>query len=134
MVFLSAGSLVLIAIATVDPHRPHPSSYSTNKDYHYPYFETEAFLRMQLEHAYGQILFALTNHVQTHLTGYPHVDLRSMLGKTTDEAMRRALDFTGMEGDGCGSFLTKGVEVVVGIPPEVRVTISLCFCSCRLVT
>jgi len=124
IVFMSAGALVLIAIATIDPNptlyqHQHQHQHQHHEDYRC--FETEAYLRMQLEHTYGQVLFALTNHVQTQLAMNPNIDLRSVLGRTTDVVMRKALDWVGPEGEGAGSFMTAGIEVLVGVPLQVGV-------------
>ena len=56
---MSTGALVLIAIATIHTNSTH---HHRQEDYYC--FEMEAYLRVQLEHMYGQVLFTLTNHVQ----------------------------------------------------------------------
>lgn len=124
LVFMSAGALILVAIATTNPN--HDGGINADNDDNdvndddYYYLETEAYLRMQLEYTYGQVLFALTNHVQTLLAINPSIDLRSMLGHTTDVTIRKALDWVGPCGVGCAPFLMSGIEVILGIPSEVR--------------
>jgi len=112
IVFMSAGALILFAIASVGPKG---------------YFETEAYLRMYLEYTYAQIIFVLTDHIQSMLEMNPNLDLRSMLG-TTDVTMRNILDQIGPLGD-CASFFTTGVEVIGPIACEVRDTTSNILCS-----
>lgn len=103
MVFLSVGALTLIAV----------SELGQDGD-----CETEAYLRLQLEYVYGQIIFTLTEQVQSIFKTSPNFDLRNMLG-ATDSVMLGILDQAGPLGNG-GPFLTAGVETVCPIPPTVR--------------
>mmetsp|Transcript_33443 Transcript_33443/g.49089 ORF Transcript_33443/g.49089 Transcript_33443/m.49089 type:complete len:515 (+) Transcript_33443:1051-2595(+) len=111
MVFLSIGALTLVAI-----------SYLQKKEeecYNYDEYETEAYLKLQLEYIYGQIIFTLTDQVQSIFERSPNFDLRSMLG-ATDAVMRGLLDHAGPCGNGGGSFLTAGVEMVSPLPVAIR--------------
>ena len=104
MVFLTVGSLTLLAIAEggIDDGE----------------CETEAYLRMQLEYVYGQIIFTLTDTIQSVFARRHNFDLRSMLG-ATEAVMRGILDQASPMGNG-GSFLCAGVETVWPIPHEIR--------------
>ncbi|KAL7539738.1 hypothetical protein ACHAXR_009550 [Thalassiosira sp. AJA248-18] len=92
----------------------------------------EAWLRLQLEYAYSQIIFTLTDQVQSIFKRSPGYDLRSMMGSNVNDSIRNLLDRfdpvdvdDGMDdsngyGTGCGLFLTAGVECIHPIPPEIR--------------
>lgn len=119
IVFLHAGALTLVAI-------------SDREDGNH----NEAWLRLQLEHVYMQVLFTLTDQVQGIFGRSPGYDLRSILGTTEAGAIRNLLDrFDPADplgdaeegksahddaGTGAGSFLTTGVECVRPVPPEIR--------------
>jgi len=104
MVFLTVGHLTLLAIAEGGTGSGE--------------CETEAYLRMQLEYVYGQIIFTLTDTVQNVFTRRHNYDLRSMLG-ATETVMRGVLDQASPLGNG-GAFLCAGVESVWPIPHEIR--------------
>jgi hypothetical protein len=93
IVFLTAGALTFIAIATLGPEND---------------CETEAYLRLQLEYIYAQVIFTLTEQVHEVFKQSPGFDLRNMLG-ATDSVMRGILDKAGALGNG-GYFLTAGGE------------------------
>ena len=104
MVFLTVGHLTLLAIAEGGTGSGE--------------CETEAYLRLQLEYLYGQIIFTLTDTIQNVFTRRHNYDLRSMLG-ATEAVMRGILDQASPLGNG-GSFLCAGVESVWPIPHEIR--------------
>mmetsp|Transcript_49136 Transcript_49136/g.59278 ORF Transcript_49136/g.59278 Transcript_49136/m.59278 type:complete len:602 (-) Transcript_49136:248-2053(-) len=81
--------------------------------------ETEAFLHMQLEYVYAQILFTLTDQVQNILETNPNFDLRDLLG-ATDTVMEGILD----EISSIPTFITSGVETTCPIPIEIRENVS----------
>lgn len=105
----------------------------------------EAWLRLQLEYVYAQVIFTITAQVQSILTNSPSYDLRSMMGPNVNNSIRNLLDefnpvvdnlYDGNESEeqsslrrnrnniigssGCKSFLTAGVECIHPIPPEIR--------------
>eukprot|EP00571_Detonula_confervacea_P008040 CAMPEP_0172316914 /NCGR_PEP_ID=MMETSP1058-20130122/29952_1 /TAXON_ID=83371 /ORGANISM="Detonula confervacea, Strain CCMP 353" /LENGTH=641 /DNA_ID=CAMNT_0013031353 /DNA_START=86 /DNA_END=2008 /DNA_ORIENTATION=+ len=108
----------------------------------------EAWLRLQLEYVYSQVIFTLTSQVQSIFKNTPSYDLRSMMGPNVNDSIRNLLDrfdpvdldegIVGLSrqdsnesisksshrnrnhGTGCGSFLTAGVECIHPIPPEIR--------------
>lgn len=114
----------------------------------------EAWLHLQLEYVYSQVIFTLTAQVQSIFLKNPSYDLRSMMGSNVNSSIRNLLDrFDPVDLDdefvgggvsrpqdltasnnnnnhlhnnmsGCGSFLTSGVECVHPIPPEIRDTAS----------
>ena len=104
MVFHTVGHLTLLAIAEGGTGSGE--------------CETEAYLRMQLEYVYGQIIFTLTDTIQNVFTQRHNYDLRSMLG-ATETVMRGILDQASPLGNG-GAFLCAGVESVWPIPHEIR--------------
>jgi hypothetical protein len=104
MVFLTVGHLTLLAIAEGGTGSGE--------------CETEAYLRMQLEYLYGQIIFTLTDTIQSVFSRRHNYDLRSMLG-ATETVMRGILDQACPLGNG-GSFLCAGVESAWPIPHEIR--------------
>jgi len=95
----------------------------------------EAWLRLQLEYVYSQVLFTLTDQVQSIFERNPSYDLRTMMGPNEANSIRNLLDrFDPVDldsgesktaddpsyGSGCGLFLTAGVECIHPIPPEIR--------------
>ena len=104
MVFHTVGHLTLLAIAEGGTGSGE--------------CETEAYLRMQLEYVYGQIIFTLTDTIQNVFTQRHNYDLRSMLG-ATETVMRGVLDQASPLGNG-GAFLCAGVESVWPISHEIR--------------
>eukprot|EP00978_Attheya_sp_CCMP212_P011310 scaffold27876_cov51-Attheya_sp.AAC.3 len=107
IVFLTAGALTFIAIATLGPESD---------------CETEAYLRLQLEYIYAQVIFTLTEQVHEVFKQSPGFDLRNMLGGT-DSVMRGILDKAGALGNG-GFFLTAGVETVCPLSADIREDLS----------
>ena len=104
MVFLTIGSLTLVAI----------SDEITEGEC----CDTEAYLRLQLEYVYGQIIFTLTDTIQSVFHRKHNFDMREMLG-ATDVVIRGLLDRAGPSGHG-GSFLCAGVETVWPLPFDLR--------------
>eukprot|EP00578_Thalassiosira_sp_NH16_P011987 CAMPEP_0181111190 /NCGR_PEP_ID=MMETSP1071-20121207/19139_1 /TAXON_ID=35127 /ORGANISM="Thalassiosira sp., Strain NH16" /LENGTH=682 /DNA_ID=CAMNT_0023195059 /DNA_START=11 /DNA_END=2057 /DNA_ORIENTATION=- len=52
----------------------------------------EAWLRLQLEYVYSQIIFTLTSQVQEIFKKTPGYDLRSMMGQNVNSSIRNLLD------------------------------------------
>ncbi len=101
--FLSIGSLTLVAISTGQ-------------------YETEAYLRLQLEYVYAQIILTLTDHVQKVFQKNPNMDIRNMLG-STHHIMDGILNAAGPLGNS-GPFLVAGVEMVCPVPYLLREEVS----------
>ena len=89
------------------------------------------FLHLHLEYVYAQVIFTLTNQVNTIFRRSPSYDLRTMMGPNVNASLRNLLDRfdpveidteNGVVGDssGYGSFLTASVECISPIPPELR--------------
>mmetsp|Transcript_25412 Transcript_25412/g.53539 ORF Transcript_25412/g.53539 Transcript_25412/m.53539 type:complete len:698 (-) Transcript_25412:88-2181(-) len=116
IVFLSTESLTFVAISD-------RSSSSGNEDNN-EYIDSEAWLRLQLEYVYSQVIFTLTDQVQSIFQRSPNYDLRTMMGPNVNASIRNLLDrFDPVDsghGSGCATFLTAGVDCVFPIPPEVR--------------
>lgn len=87
-------------------------------------YHNEAWLRLQLEYVYSQVIFTLTSQVQSIFEQCPGYDLRSMMGRNVNDSIRNLLDRFDPSVDdcgiGCGSFLTAGIECVHPIPIEIR--------------
>ena len=107
LVFMTVHSITLMAVA--------------KRGRRYGECSTEAYLRLQLEHVYGQILLTLTEQVQTMFLQNPNFDLGESLGASTS-LITPILDEAGESS--CGSFLAAGVESVFHIAPEVRENMS----------
>jgi len=119
LVFKNTEALTLVAI-------------SDRKDGNH----NEAWLRLQLEYVYSQVIFTLTAQVQSIFELNPSYDLRTMMGSNVNSSIRNLLDrfdpVVDLENDsnnnstitGCGAFLTSGIECVSPIPPEIRDTAS----------
>ena len=101
--FVTIGSLTLVAISTGQ-------------------YETEAYLRLQLEYVYGQIILTLTDHVQKVFQKNPNMDIRNMLG-STHHIMDGLLNAAGPLGNS-GPFLVAGVEMVCPVPYLLRAEVS----------
>ena len=91
----------------------------------------EAWLRLQLEYVYSQVIFTLTDQVHSIFKKNPGYDLRSMMGENVNGSIRNLLDrfdpvlYEDEDSNtshvtGCGSFLTAGVECIRPLPPEIR--------------
>ncbi|KAL7506074.1 hypothetical protein ACHAXN_003422 [Cyclotella atomus] len=107
------------------------------------------FMHLHLEYAYAQVIFTLTNQVNTIFRRSPNYDLRTMMGPNVNASIRNLLDrFDPVEieldnldgghettydhGSGYGSFLTAAVECISPIPPELRDEASkLLIAACR---
>ena len=102
LVFMSVGSLTLVAI----DGKPGSSS-------------TEAFLKLQLEYLYCQIMFTVTARVQEYFTYDPSFDLRSLLGNT-DTIVNAILDESMWDGNNPGQYFVGGVDSVFPMSPAIR--------------
>jgi len=98
IVFLSTGSLTLLAISK-------EGSYIT-----------EAYMRIQLEYVYSQIIFALTIQIQDIFEKDPGFDLRSKLGSTDEIIINRILDEAN---NNVGCFLLSSIEIIP-LPYKIR--------------
>ena len=103
MVFMSVGAITLVAIARAEENGV---------------IETEAFLRLQLEYVFAQLIFTLTEQVQSVFQHNPGFDLRSML-TSSDNLIHGILDDCGPYGS-AGPFLVSGVQTVFPITNSVR--------------
>lgn len=90
-------------------------------------YHNEAWLRLQLEYVYSQVIFTLTSQVQSIFERCPGYDLRSMMGSNVNDSIRNLLDRfdpsiddSDCDNSGTGSFLTAGIECVHPIPIEIR--------------
>ncbi|KAL7466307.1 hypothetical protein ACHAXS_006615 [Conticribra weissflogii] len=114
--FLSTEALTFVAISD-------HTSYSGNEENN-EYMDSEAWLRLQLEYVYSQVIFTLTDQVQRIFERSPNYDLRTMMGPNVNASIRNLLDrFDPVDsghGSGCATFLTAGVDCIFPIPPEVR--------------
>jgi hypothetical protein len=103
IVFMSVGSITLVSISKT-------SSQGI--------VETEAFGRLQLEYLYAQLIFNLTDQVQTVFRHNPGYDLRSMM-TSGDNLLHGLLDESGPDGN-AGPFLVGGVQSVFPISHKLR--------------
>jgi hypothetical protein len=53
---------------------------------------SEAWLRLQLEYVYSQVIFTITDQAQSILINSPSYDLRSMMGPNVNNSIRNLLD------------------------------------------
>eukprot|EP00804_Cyclotella_cryptica_P030770 CCRYP_009172-RA/>CCRYP_009172-RA protein AED:0.31 eAED:0.43 QI:0/0/0/1/0.5/0.33/3/0/715 len=136
IVFMNTEALTLVAIT----NRYNHDGNAVEGKHSDKYTETEAWLRLQLEYVYAQVIFTLTNQVNAIFQRSPSYDLRSMMGPNVNASLRNLLDrFDPVEtdntgdvdtgsagnsfhghGSGCGSFLTAAVECISPIPPDIR--------------
>jgi hypothetical protein len=103
IVFMTVGSITLVAISRLDENE---------------ITETEAYLRLQLEYVFAQLIFTLTEQVQSVFQHNPSFDLRSML-TSSDSLMHGILNECGPNGK-AGPFLVSGVQPVFPLSPSVR--------------
>lgn len=103
VVFMTVGSITLVSI----------SSGSTQD-----VIETEAFCRLQLEYVFAQLIFTLTEQVQTIFEHNPGFDLRSMMS-SSDNLLRGILDGSSPDRNP-GLFLVAGVQSVYPISNRIR--------------
>lgn len=89
--------------------------------------EDTEFLHLHLEYVYAQVIFTLTNQVNSIFGRSPNYDLRTMMGPNVNASLRNLLDrFDPLEvdvypnGSGYGSLLTASIECISPIPPELR--------------
>jgi len=104
LVFMTVHSITLLAVARRGQHGE---------------CETEAYLRLQLEHVYGQMLLTLTEQVQAMFLQNPNFDLRESLG-ASESLITGILEEAGPCANNGGSFLAGGVESLFPIAPQVR--------------
>jgi len=103
IVFMTVGSITLVSISKATPEG---------------ILETEAFSRLQLEYLYAQLIFNLTDRVQTIFRNNPGYDLRSMMN-SGDNVLHGLLEETGPDGN-AGPFLVGGVQSVFPISHKLR--------------
>lgn len=103
MVFMTVGSITLLSIST-----------KSNMGV----IETEAFFRLQLEYVFAQLIFTLTEQVQTVFLHNPAFDLRSVMS-SSDNLLRGILDESGPDRNS-GLFLVAGVQSVYPISNRIR--------------
>ena len=99
--------------------------------------QSEAWLRLQLEYAYAQVIFTLTDQIQSIFEQSPGYDLRTMMDPNVDASLRNLLDqFDPSDADevdpyenavsassycqAVSTFLTAGVECVFPLSPVLR--------------
>jgi hypothetical protein len=80
--------------------------------------DSQAFLKLQLEYMFGQIIFAVTEAVQAHFEINPSFDLRSMLGNT--HTIINGILNESDPGGSPGPFLIGGIQSAFPISPAVR--------------
>uniref|UniRef100_A0A7S2Q3X1 Vacuolar fusion protein MON1 homolog n=1 Tax=Skeletonema marinoi TaxID=267567 RepID=A0A7S2Q3X1_9STRA len=108
--------------------------------------QNEGWLRLQLEYTYAQVIFTLTDQIQSIFEQSPSYDLRTMMGPNVDASLRNLLDqFDPPDSDegtdisassynsqGASTFLTAGIECVFPLNPELRESTSrLLIDTCR---
>ncbi len=111
--------------------------------------QSEGWLRLQLEYAYAQVIFTLTDQTQSIFEQSPSFDLRTMMGPNVDISLTNLLDqFDPPDPDemkqyetdisapsysqGVATFLTAGVECVFPLNPKLRDSTSrLLINTCR---
>jgi hypothetical protein len=104
VVFLNAGAITLVAICRA----------GVNGKY-----ATEAYMRLQLEYTYSQILFTLTDQIQSLLQQNASLDLRSLLGSASESATKSLLESAGPLGHPA-PFLLGSVSSMFPVPPLCR--------------
>ena len=93
--------------------------------------QSEGWLRLQLEYTYAQVIFTLTDQIQSIFEQSPSYDLRTMMGPNVDASLRNLLDqfdpsvcetniSAPSYSQGVSTFLTAGIECVFPLPPELR--------------
>lgn len=108
--------------------------------------QSEGWLRLQLEYAYAQVIFTLTDQIQSIFEQSPSFDLRTMMDPNVDASLTNLLDqFDPPDTEemrqygpdvpysqGAATFLTAGVECVFPLNPELRDSTSqLLINTCR---
>ena len=104
LVFMTVHSITLMAVARLGKHGEA---------------QTDAYLRLELEYVYGQMLLTSTEQVQQVFLQNPNFDLRESMG-ASESLITGILDEAAPTGKGCGSFLAGGIDSVFPIAPEVR--------------
>jgi Second Longin domain of FUZ, MON1 and HPS1 len=89
-----------------------------HKDAHGNY-ETSAYMRLQLEYVYSQILLTLTDYVQIVLQQNASLDLRNLLGPASETATKSLLNSMGMQ-DGPAPFLLASALSLYPVPSICR--------------
>lgn len=128
LVFMIVEAITLVAISTTTKTANKSSraahdecgSYRSSGSRPEP---TEAFLRLQLEYVYANMILSLTQSVQTMLKDYPGLDVRSLLGSSTELAMRDVIAESEISGEPA-SFVLGGSPSCFPIDPTVREQVS----------
>ncbi len=105
MVFMNVESITLLAVSKRNERHVN---------------ETEAYLRMQLEHVYGQILLTLTEQVQSVFVQNPNFDLAESLGPSMESLIIEMLNESNDTNTSSWSLLAGAVESVFPIAPCPR--------------
>mmetsp|Transcript_24063 Transcript_24063/g.27464 ORF Transcript_24063/g.27464 Transcript_24063/m.27464 type:complete len:564 (-) Transcript_24063:28-1719(-) len=118
IVFVSVGCITLVAIA------------KKVKDVEDMYFDfyNEAYLRLLLEYMYSIIVFALTDSVQYMLNENPRLDLRELLGSSTN-VMKSVLNDMTIDNYAQNERMLSSVSVFGPVPFEVRDFTSKILCK-----
>ena len=103
VVFMTVGSITLVAISK------HRSSRDS---------ETEIYLRLQLEYIYSQIIFSLTEEIQSVYIQNPNYDLTEVLG-ASDTIMNGILDEASPAGN-VGPYMLGSIETIAPISDDLR--------------
>jgi hypothetical protein len=112
VVLLSVGSLTLVAISHTGGS---PRSGKGRRS------STVAYLRLQLEYAYGLVLATLTDHIQRRLALDPSYDLRLDLGHASENSIRSLLAESQAKPY---PFLLSAVPTYFPLPPSLRESVS----------
>ena len=108
IVFMTIGSITLVGISKEDADTGSTAGHLV--------------MKIRLEYLYAQIIFTMTQQVQSVLLENPNYDLGEVLDASTT-VMRSMLDDTG--GDKLGSYLTGAIDVVGPISVAMRDKTSL---------
>lgn len=110
LVFMTVGAISLVAIAKKNSSEDEEGE--------------QLLMKLQLEYLYGQIIFTLTQQVQTILIQNPNYDIGQIIG-ASETVMRGMLNDSGAEGERVASYLTGAIEVVGPIAKDLREKTSL---------
>ena len=103
IVFMTIQSITLVSISRIDEEG---------------LVETETFARLQLEYIFAQLIFTLTEQIQTIFISNPGFDLRTML-TSSDGLIQGILDESGPDGN-AGQFLVAGVQSLFPVSHNLR--------------
>lgn len=98
LVFMAVGSVTLVAIGSES--------------------DSEAYLKLQLEYIFGQIIFTVTEKIQEYYQFNPSFDLRTILGNS-DSLINDILKEAAPNGNP-GPFLLGGIESLFPISQTIR--------------